>query len=548
MSNELRTSKNTNQQAKMVQGVAWLTVGDFFSRFLGAVYIIPWYQWIGEYRTQANALFSMGYTIYGIFLAVSTVGINVAVAKQIAKYNALGQSEKGFYVVNRFLRLMLLIGLVFATGMYVLAPVFASLAGAEESLIPVMRSLSVAVLFFPMMSVLRGVFQGYSKLSTFAVSQVVEQVLRVAWMLAATYYIMKLGSGNYIEAVTQSTFAAFIGMIGSLLVLLISLMREGLLGKILHVKPQDIQTHTTSLLLETAKEAIPFVIVGLTIQLHQLIDLNSFVNLMRFFTGQSKEALLTLYSFMTSNPSKITMLLIAITGSLGNVSIPLITENIVKGDRVATAKLILQNLHMSMFLLIPAVMGAILLSRPLYAIFYGQGSSLEIALFIVNLLQVFLLGMNSLLGSIIVALLEKRKAIYYFCYGILVKLLLQVPFVWLFGVYGPLLSTTIGLTLSNYLMYKRIHNVTQFNRRIVYKDFVIIAFITAIMIIGVSLVTLVTSRLFVDLGRLGSLLQLVIPALTGVIIYGGLSLWTRQGDKLIGKTKSSTLRQKLRIP
>lgn len=548
MTKEVKADHSMSQQSKMVRGMAWLTAGDFISRLLGAIYIIPWYAWFGVYRDQANALFFMGYTVYGVFLMISTVGINTAVAKQIAKYNALGEPDKGFYLVNRFLKLMLLVGLFFAASMYILSPALSIMAGAKDDLIPVMRSLSLAVLFFPMMSVLRGVFQGHNNLQTFAVSQLVEQVLRIVWMLASTYYIMKLGSGNYIEAVTQSTLAAFVGMLGSLSVLLFNLMRTGLLPKILHVKPQEIQKGTSSsLLIETAKEAIPFVIVGSTIQLYQLIDMNSFVNVMAIFTSQTREELLTLYSYMVSNPSKITMLLIGITGSIGSVAIPLITENVIKGDKESTAKLILHNLQMFMIFLMPAIVGAILLSRPLYSFFYGQASAIELSLFNVNLLQVFLLGLHSLLSPIILALFEKREAIYYFVYGLAAKLLLHIPCIWLFGAYGPILSTTVGLLVSNYLMYKRIHEITRFNRRIVRKNFLLVSVMTAIMALIVGIVALGSAYLLPNMGRIGFILQLLIAGGVGVLVYGILSLITRQADQLIGAAKSENLRQKLRI-
>lgn len=547
MSGDKYPDRTNDNQSKMVKGMAWLTAGDFISRFLGAIYIIPWYLWFGEYQAQANALFNMGYTVYGIFLMISTVGINVAVAKQIAKYNALGEAEKGFYLVNRFLRLMLLVGVFFAITMYLSSPLLARLSGANEDLLPVMKSLSLAVLFFPAMSVLRGVFQGHNNLQTFAVSQVVEQILRIIWMLSATYYIMKIGSGNYIEAVTQSTLAAFIGMLGSLAVLMYALIKEGLLGKIITTKPQNIQTGTSSLILETAKEAIPFVIIGSTIQLYQLIDLNSFVNVMDLFTDKTHQELLVLYSYMSSNPSKITMLLIAITGSIGNVAIPLITENVIQGDKRGTAKIILHNLQMFMIFLMPAVMGAIILARPLYSFFYGEASSSEIWLFIANLLQVFLLGLNSLLGSIILALFEKRTSIQYFIYGLIAKLVLQMPLIWLFQAYGPLLSTTIGLFISNYLMYKRIHEITKFNRKVIYRDLTLVSIMTTLMMVFVAIITFVLSKVLPDLGRLTYIMQLVVSGGVGIAIYGGLSLWTRQADKLIGKERAESLRGKLRI-
>ena len=61
--------------------------------------------------------------------------------------------------------------------MYVLSPVFANLSGGGKDLIPVMQSLSWAVLIFPSMSVIRGFFQGHNNLKPYAISQIAEQVI-----------------------------------------------------------------------------------------------------------------------------------------------------------------------------------------------------------------------------------------------------------------------------------------------------------------------------------------------------------------------------------
>ena len=43
----------------------------------------------------------------------------------------------------------------------------------------------------------------------------------------ATFFIMKIGTGDYVTAVVQSTFAAFIGMLASYGVLFFYLWKEG---------------------------------------------------------------------------------------------------------------------------------------------------------------------------------------------------------------------------------------------------------------------------------------------------------------------------------
>ena len=46
------SNENNHQQAQMLRGTAWLTASNFISRLLGAIYIIPWYIWMGTYAAK----------------------------------------------------------------------------------------------------------------------------------------------------------------------------------------------------------------------------------------------------------------------------------------------------------------------------------------------------------------------------------------------------------------------------------------------------------------------------------------------------------------
>lgn len=540
------SNETSNQQAQMLRGTVWLTASNFISRLLGAAYIIPWYIWMGKHGAEANGLFTMGYNIYAWFLLISTAGVPVAVAKQVAKYNTKGQEEHSFAMIRGFLKFMSLLGLVFAIIMYVLSPVFANLSGGGKDLIPVMQSLSWAVLIFPSMSVIRGFFQGHNNLKPYAISQIAEQVIRVIWMLLTAYFIMKVGSGDYVEAVTQSTFAAFIGMGASLLVLLYYLWKTGLLQHIIHRPESDNEIDTKALLWDTIREAIPFIVTGSAIQLFQIIDQMTYSNVMSWFTNFSRSELLVQFSYFSANPNKITMILIAVATSIGGVGIPLLTENYVKGDFRAAGKLVQDNLTMLVAFLLPATIGAVAIAEPLYTVFYGKPDSLALGLFILAMLQTIILGLYTVLSPMIQALFQNRKAILYFGYGVLVKLILQVPFIYFFKAYGPLLSTTIGLMIPIVLMYKEIHVVTKFNRKTVFKRSLLTAILTLIMLLVVLIAGFILGLVIKPNGRVTSMIYVALIGGVGIVVYGGLGLRLRFLDRFIG-SKAASLRNKFHI-
>jgi len=540
------SNETSNQQAQMLRGTVWLTASNFISRLLGAAYIIPWYIWMCKHGAEANGLFTMGYNIYAWFLLISTAGVPVAVAKQVAKYNTKGQEEHSFAMIRGFLKFMSLLGLVFAIIMYVLSPVFANLSGGGKDLIPVMQSLSWAVLIFPSMSVIRGFFQGHNNLKPYAISQIAEQVIRVIWMLLTAYFIMKVGSGDYVEAVTQSTFAAFIGMGASLLVLVYYLWKTGLLQHIIHRPESDSQIDTKALLWDTIREAIPFIVTGSAIQLFQIIDQMTYSNVMSWFTNFTRSELLVQFSYFSANPNKITMILIAVATSIGGVGIPLLTENYVKGDFRAAGKLVQDNLTMLVAFLLPATIGAVAIAEPLYTVFYGKPDSLALGLFILAMLQTVILGLYTVLSPMIQALFQNRKAILYFGYGVLVKLILQVPFIYVFKAYGPLLSTTIGLMIPIVLMYKEIHQVTHFNRKTVFKRSLLTAILTLIMLLVVLVAGFILGLVIKPNGRVTSMIYVSLIGGVGIVVYGGLGLRLRFLDRFIG-SKAASLRNKFHI-
>ncbi len=338
-------------QEKMARGSAWMTASNMISRLLGAVYIIPWYAWMGENAKAANGLFNMGYNIYALFLMISTAGIPAAIAKQTARYNSLNEYGTSHRLFLRAMQMMAVLGVFFAGFMYFASPWLARASGGGEELIPIMRSLSAALLVFPCMSVIRGYFQGNQEMMPYALSQIVEQIARVFYLLLSTFIIMKVLSGDYVTAVTQSTFAAFIGMIVSLAVLLYFLKKhQAYTAARVQYSENQVTIATKELLLETIKEAIPFIIVGSGITIFKLVDQFTFIKIMSDTTEYSNAQLLDLFSIFSANPDKLTMVVIALATSIAATGLPLITEAVTIKDRRGLAKLTSSNLQLFSFI------------------------------------------------------------------------------------------------------------------------------------------------------------------------------------------------------
>ena len=96
---------------------------------------------------------------------------------------------------------------------------------------------------------------------------------------------------------------------------------------------------------------------------------------------------------------------------------------------------------------------------------------------------------------------RNRKAVLYFIYGSIAKIVLQLPTIAIFHSYGPLISTTIGLIIPNVLMYRDICQVTGARRKIILKRTILITILTLVMFILVGFLQWLLGFVFQPSGR-----------------------------------------------
>lgn len=535
--------KGLEAKEKMVRGSMWMTAGSVLSRLLGAVYIIPWYAWMGKNGDIANSLFNKGYNVYALFLMIATAGIPGAVAKQLSHYNSLNEYGVSQKLFRRTLMIMAGFGVLFFGVMYVASPI---LAEGNKELIPVMRSLSWAILIFPCMSVIRGYFQGNQNMMPSAVSQVIEQIARVFYMLLATFIIMKVRDGNYVDAVIQSTFAAFIGMLGAFGTLIyFYLKQKPEINRLVANSDNVVILSENRLVFDMIKQAIPFTIVGSGITLFKLVDQFTFERMMSSFTGYTDKQLAALFSIFSANPDKLVMIIISLATGLAVTSLPLVTAAYSQKDRAGLAKLISDNIQLLFFIMIPATLGMMVLAEPMYVLFY-KPDALGVHILVEACLVGLVTGYFILTSTTLQGLYHNNETIMILGIGLLVKFLLQYPMIRLFETYGPLISTAIGFTVSGILLTHAIHKITQFNYILTIRRTLLITVFSIIMML-VTWATKGILSLFLNQDRkLPAFIIVAVSVFIGIVTYAYMVLKVRLADKLLGP-KVVKVRRKLHI-
>lgn len=443
--------KEQTMKEKMLRGSAWMTAGSIISRILGALYIIPWYSWFGSDKLQANALYTKGYTVYSIFLMIAISGIPSAVAKQVAHYNSKNEYGVSKRLFKTSLVALFILGAVCTLVFWLIAPFISQ---GDPRMVSIYRSLALALLIIPSMSLLRGYFQGFQDMAPSALSQLIEQFLRIIYMLLATYITIKVMGLPFEVGVWQSTFAAFIGAVGGTLLLVgYYLKHKKSLDELVSQSNDQLEITNKTLLKEVLYQALPFIFIACAMSMFNLVDQFTFPVIMQQAGAYSMTQINALYALFAGNANKLIMIVVALSTAMATTAIPLLSEAVARRDSALMKKQLLESLELLFFVMLPAVFGMAAVSRPLYLVFYGYEAT-GIFVLAISAYVALAMGLFNVLGSLLQGIYENKQAIKYTTLGLGVKLILQYPLTLWLGVFGPLLATGIAMSWASYLMLR----------------------------------------------------------------------------------------------
>lgn len=533
-------SKDT--QNTFLKGSAWMTFGSIASRILGALYIIPWYAWMGSYGNIANALTARSYNIYTIFILISTAGIPGAIAKQVAKYNALNEYGIGRKLFRKGLILMTVLGIVSAAIMYFASPLLASNGSqSDPRQVAVMRSLSYAILIIPILSIMRGYFQGYADMMPSAMSQFVEQFARVVWMLLTAFVIMKLQHGSYVHAVIQSNLAAAVGAlfgIGLLIWFLFSRRKQ--LDYLVAHSNNRLRVSTTELFGEIIAQAIPFIIIDSGITLFSLVDQYTFHPMIASLVHASSDTIEDWYALFGLNANKLIMIIVSLASAMSVTAIPLLSAAHTRGDYKSISKQIANTMDLFLFVMIPAAFGMAAISRPIYTVFYGPDLLGSNVLYLSSFTAISL-GLFTVLMAILQGLSGNGLAIKYLVLGLILKGILQYPMIFLFKVYGPLVATNLGLLIIVALSLKHLEVQYDFNLNRTSRRLAGVTAFSVGMFLVVKLCEMGLGKFLNPDHRFNALVLVIVAVGAGVVFYGLVTLKTGLVQSVLGSKVESIL-------
>jgi len=503
-----------------------LSAATFFSKFIGLIFVIPFTNLVEE---KGMALYGYAYIPYTILLSISTMGVPLAVSKFVSKYNALGDYAAGRKLLKSGLLVMTLTGIIAFLILYMLAPVLAhqiidekgGQGNSIDDITLVIRMVSTALIIVPSMSLIRGYFQGFQSMGPTAVSQVVEQIVRIVFILVGSFVVINILDGETTTAVALSTFAATLGAVAGLAVLIwYWIKRKPHLQKMYDKSKPVADVSLMDIYKETIKYAIPFVAVGLAIPLYQLVDQFTIVNTLKDMDYSQKEAE-SVFAIITQIAHKLVMIPVSLATALALTLIPVITKSFTENNKDVLNKQITQTFQMVLFLTAPAAIGLTVLAYPAYGALFGM-SAMDTGGYYLQWYAPTALwfAMFTVTAAILQGLNQQRYAFISLSVGFLAKLFLNKPLLLAFGGTGSVIATDIGYTLSIWFNLYIIKKYSGFSFKWVYRRTVLISVFIVAMSIAVMFVSMLLGETET---RIETIITLTVGILTGGAVYGFLS-------------------------
>ncbi|MEY8747439.1 polysaccharide biosynthesis protein [Niallia taxi] len=538
--------------SKLLRGTFILTLGTMISKALGLFYVIPFNMIVGK---EGTILYQYSYVAYTIVISIATAGIPLAVSKFISKYNAMGEYGVSRRLFKSGLLVMTCTGFVCFLAMYFLAPFLAEINIPEDDLdssvkdvTTVIRAVSFAVIVVPVMSLIRGFFQGHESMGPSAVSQVVEQIVRIIFMLAGAAAVLYVFKGDIVTAVSISTFAAFVGAIGGLAVLIYYwVKRKNHFNSMLDEDRQQITDISLgSMYKEILISAAPFVFVGIANPLFQFIDTITFNRAMAV-VGLSaiSETQLNAFNYQTH---KIVIIPVSLATAFSMTLVPMITRAFVSGDQQSVNHNLNQAFQILLFITLPATIGLSVLAEPVYRLFYGT-TDLALGTEVLRLYApvAILFSLYAVTAAILQGINEQRFTVLSLLVGLLVKLSLNMPLIERWEANGAILATALGYSAAIIINIFVIKVFAQYPFRLVLRRSVLIIGFTFLMYVVAEIVYKLLGLFLKPESVIASLLMVGIVGIAGGLLYIYLAYRSKLVYLLLGE-RAASIKRKLRLP
>lgn len=292
----MKEKVNNGNQSFMI-GVMTLLIAQIVVKVLGLIYRVVITN-IDGFGDVGNALYGMGYQIYTLLLAISSIGVPNAISKLVSERIAVGKNKEAHEIFKTALILFSIIGLIAGMILFFGSGPIANIMGNKD-VQGVMMALSPAILFVSLAAVIRGYFNGMYNMKATSNSQMLEQLFKSIFTIAFVQVVAHISIANsswladllHITAENRTTAMAIAGnaastfatMIGCLYLVCFYQKRKKQIWKdINNSKGEYKKEKRTKIMKRILAVSIPISLASIVSAINRNIDNFTIVNCLKY--------------------------------------------------------------------------------------------------------------------------------------------------------------------------------------------------------------------------------------------------------------------------
>ncbi|MGM7683007.1 stage V sporulation protein B [Cytobacillus sp. Hm23] len=197
-----------------LKGTLILVIAGLITRILGFINRVVIARMIGE---EGVGLYMMAVPTLILTINLTQLGLPVAISKLVAEAEAVGDRRKIKKILVISLSITLITSVIFTSGMIGFAPLLSNTLLTDSRTLYPLLAISPIVPIVALSSVMRGYFQGKQNMKPPAISQVIEQIVRITLVAVFTKaflpYGIEFAAAGAMISVVIGEFASLIYMI-----------------------------------------------------------------------------------------------------------------------------------------------------------------------------------------------------------------------------------------------------------------------------------------------------------------------------------------------
>jgi O-antigen/teichoic acid export membrane protein len=437
------------RKQSIVAGALTGSAGIFITKALSLLYVIPF----NEIAKEATVFYSYAYTVYDAALQVCLSGLPYAIATLVAKYatkndyatvNLVKKVSRSIITIIGVISCVVLISLAKPLS-YLIVPTDLQSTVYMKNTQTVLIIVAFALIFVPYLSYYRGFYQGLKEFKTYSVTQVLEQVIRIAFLLTTSsicIYALNLDRvwAAYMGVASTSVSAIFT------IVYFIAFDKKYVLSETDDSKESTYSNKT--ILKELVKVSIPYLLSALMLSASSMFVLLMFASGLEAYGTDAK--LITVYQGIINYQAlKLSSIPQIIMSGFCLAIIPHITEAVTNRDDKRISQLLHKIMETVNYLTVPICFFMIFFAKEDYYIMYGN-YYLDIGtnMLTKTIVCQFFMNFLGITISTLIALQLRRIYLILEFSRVLFMLIFFKPFLVNFGVNGYFIALA-----SEYILY-----------------------------------------------------------------------------------------------